>query len=128
MSVKLLVVSHNRIGQEMVEVARSILGDNCAPVRFVSISSNLQPQDLGAYADQVKDVIGELISDFGVLILTDIFGATPSNLAGYFAAGLKVRVVSGINLPMLVRVLNYHNQDLEELVTIAIKGAKTGIT
>lgn len=128
MSVKLLVITHNLIGQEMIATATSILGGGYPPIHFVSVPSNLEPQNLGDYADQVKQAIGELISDQGVLILTDIFGATPCNLAGYFAAGLKVKVVSGLNLPMLVRVLSYRSKDIDQLVTIAIEGARTGIT
>ncbi len=128
MSVRLLLITHNLIGQELIETATSILGDSSLPIRFVSIPTSLEPGDLGAYADQVKDVIGELISDQGILILTDIFGATPANLAGYFAAGLKIKVVSGLNLPMLIRVLNYNEQGLDRLAAIAIEGARTGIT
>ncbi len=127
MSVEILVITHNLIGQEMIATATSILGDGCQSIHFISIPANLEPQNLGACADQVKQAIGELISDHGVLILTDIFGATPCNLAGYFAAGLNVKVVSGVNLPMLVRVLNYCSSDIDQLYTVAIEGAKTGI-
>ena len=116
------------MGREVIKTATSILGEACPQIRFVSIPANLEPHDLGACADQVRKAIEESICDHGVLILTDIFGATPANLAGYFAAGLKVKVVSGLNLPMLVRVLNYRTQELDRLATIAIEGAKSGIT
>ncbi len=128
MSVRLLLITHNLIGQELIETATSILGDSCPPIGFISIPTSLEPCDLGACADQVKGAIGELICDQGILILTDLFGATPANLAAYFAAGHKIKVVSGLNLPMLIRVLNYNEQGLDRLAAIAIEGARTGIT
>lgn len=128
MSVSILVVTHNLIGQELINTATSILQHDDLPLTFVSVPGNLGPQDLGTYADQVKAVIEDLISDHGILILTDLFGATPSNLAAYFAANLKIRIVSGLNLPMLIRVLNYRVRDLDQLAALAIEGARTGIT
>ena len=60
-------------------------------------------------------------------MLTDIFGATPDNLARYFAGDRKPRVVRGINLPMLLSVLNYAQQPLGQLSETALNGARSGI-
>lgn len=127
MTVALLIISHNRIGQELIATAASILNNTSHEINSISIPANLQPQDLAYYADQIKSTITELHTPQGLLILTDIFGATPDNLAQYFSTGLKVEIVSGINLPMLLRVLNYRGQALDELSATALEGAQKGI-
>ena len=63
----------------------------------------------------------------GVLVLTDMFGSTPSNVASRLMARDGIQIVSGINLPMLLRVLNYPELGLEELVQKAVSGARDGV-
>jgi PTS system ascorbate-specific IIA component len=126
MSVSLLVITHNQLGQELIDTAASILDKQLPEVNFISISANLKPDDLGHYADQVKNMINQLDIEKGVLILTDICGATPYNLAKYFASDKNIKIVSGISLPMLLRVLNFPNQSLQALSLTAIKGACKG--
>ena len=127
MAVATLIVTHNGIGQSLIDTAAAMLANNNLPVTPLSVPANLQPQDLGYYADQIRDHIVDLNSTDGVLILTDICGATPNNLARYFAVQDNVEVISGLNLPMLVRVLNYGEKPLDELVKIALEGGRTGI-
>ena len=66
-------------------------------------------------------------SGAGVLVLTDVYGATPDNLARYFTEQGNARVVSGVNMPMLLRVLNYSRQPLQQLCETAVAGGKSGI-
>lgn len=127
MKVALLIITHNRIGQELISTASSILGNNTPPIHSISIPADLNPGDLGGYADQIRDTIANLNSRHKVLILTDIYGSTPNNLARYFASDPGAVVLSGVNLPMLLRVINYCGQDLDQLVITAIEGAKKGI-
>ena len=127
MKVALLIITHNQIGQELIATASAILGINTPPIYSISIPAELKPSDMGKYADQIRELMVELNSRHEVLVLTDIYGATPNNLARYFANGLNVAVISGVNLPMLLRVLNYCEQDLDQLVITAIEGAKKGI-
>lgn len=135
MTVSLLVITHNQLGQELIDTAGSILGNHLLKVNFISVSANLKPDDLGCYADQIKNTINQLdiansISNDnhnGILILTDICGATPYNLAKYFATDKNINIVSGVNLPMLLRVLNYPNQSLQALSLTAIEGARKGV-
>ena len=127
MNVGLLIITHNQIGTELIATASSILGNKLPPIQSISVPAELDPADLGGYADQIRDTIIDLTSNQELLIFTDIFGATPNNLARYFANDLSAEVVSGVNLPMLLRVLNYCQQDLGQLVVTAIEGAKKGI-
>jgi PTS system mannose-specific IIA component len=140
-TVGLLVITHNRLGQELIDTAACIFGNQLLEVNFISVPSDLSPSDLGRYADQIKSTINRLSiassddsgndsnyhNDNGILILTDICGATPYNLAKYFATDKNISIVSGINLPMLIRVLNYPSQSLQALSLTAIEGARKGV-
>ena len=126
--VGILIVTHNNIGKEMLKTAETIVG-KCVPgIRTVGIPGNLLASDLAKYADQIKADIDLLDKGQGVLILTDMFGATPSNLAHYFANNHDVKIISGLNLPMLIRIINYDDQPLLEMTNTAISGANNGIT
>ena len=127
MKVALLIITHNQIGSELISTAGSILGNNALPIHSISIPAELNAGDLGGYADQIRDTIVDLNSRQKLLVLTDIYGATPNNLARYFANDINSVVLSGVSLPMLLRVLNYCEQDLDQLVITAIEGAKKGI-
>jgi PTS system mannose-specific IIA component len=127
MKVGLLIITHNQIGAELIATANSILGNKLPPIQSISIPAELDPVSLGGYADQIRDTIIDLTAKQNLLIITDIYGATPNNLARYFANDLNAEVVSGVNLPMLLRVLNYSQQDLNQLVVTAIEGARKGI-
>ena len=72
-------------------------------------------------------MVMELDTGDGVLVLTDVCGATPSNIACRLVSLGRVMVVSGLNLPMLMRILNYPNLSLEELAERAVSGGRQGI-
>jgi len=124
MSVGLLLVTHGKIGVELIAVVEGICGQAQPRLYLISIPSDLQPDDLGRYADMVRDAMLECDGGDGVLVMTDLFGATPDNLARHFSQESNAPVVSGINLPMLLRVLNYPQESLEELTRTAQIGER----
>jgi len=126
--VGVLIITHNRIGEVMLETAESMMGKTFSKVKTIGIPGNLSPDKLGIYADQIKSTIEQLDKGKGVLIMTDMIGATPNNLALYFSEQKQVKIISGLNLPMLMRVINYSDQPLELLAKIGIVGANKGIT
>lgn len=126
--VGILIVTHNHIGDELLKTAETIIGKKLPRVCSISVPGNLTSDRIGRYADTIKNAIVQLEQGHGVLILTDMLGATPSNLAHYFAEDLNVKIISGLNLPMLIRIINYANQPLELLAKIGIVGANKGIT
>ncbi len=77
---------------------------------------------------KVGNALTKLSTDEGVLFITDSYGSTPSNIASDFLDNKKRILVSGLNLPMLVRIMNYRSLPLEELKQVAIDGGKHGIT
>jgi len=125
MSVGLLIVTHGEVGQALLDSAYAMLGGSVLQVGVVSVS-NVSDSD-----DVVKEVgaaISKLNQKDGVLLLTDIYGATPSNIAMRFQDdGVQVMVVSGINLPMLIRVLNYPDLSIEQLLEKALSGGRDGV-
>ena len=127
MNVGILLVTHEDIGAQLITVARTIFNQPPVPVSLVSVPSDLEPAVLGKFADLIRNAIDDQEQGQGVLVLTDIFGATPDNLARHFASDRNARVVSGINLPMLLCVLNYARQPLEQLSKTALEGGRSGI-
>lgn len=127
MNAAILLVTHEQIGSQLLATAKAIFRNGMAPVACVSVPANITPQQPGRYADQIRDTVIELDSGAGVPVLTDVCGATPDNLARYFAEQVNVRVVSGVNLPMLLRVLNYSWRSLQQLRETAVAGGKSGI-
>ena len=93
----------------------------------VAVPANFSTQQLGRYADQIRDGISEQDNGAGVLVLTDVFGATSDNPARYFAERGNAHVISGVNLPMLLQVLNYAGQSLPQLCETAESGGHSGI-
>lgn len=127
MSVGILLITHEDIGAQLVSVARTIFKQPSIPISVVSVPADLEPAVLGKYADLIRNAIQDMENGQGVLVLTDVYGATPDNLARYFSSDCNARVVSGINLPMLLRVLNYAQQSLEELCQTALNGGRDGV-
>ena len=127
MSVGILVITHEDTGAQLVSVARTIFEQPAIAISLVSVPADLEPAVLGKYADLIHNAIKDRDNGQGVLVLTDVYGATPDNLARYFSRDYNARVVSGINLPMLLRVLNYPQQPLEQMCETALEGGRSGI-
>lgn len=127
MSVGLLLVTHNDIGAQLKTVAAAIFSREMPSLATVSIPADLAVEELGKFADLVRDSIRQQDHGDGVLVLTDLHGATPNNLARHFCSGANARVVSGVNLPMLLRVLNYAAQPLQQLSETAVSGGISGV-
>jgi PTS system mannose-specific IIA component len=124
MSVGLLLITHNRIGTELLHTATRMLGECPLAAKAMAVSEQDDPDKLRAEALHCVQALDE---GAGVLVLTDLFGSTPSNVAASLRAKANVRVLSGVNLPMLVRVLNYHRLDLAELTDKALSGGHDGV-
>jgi len=124
MTVGILLISHNQIGTELINTARQML--SCSPLltKVISIGTSDKPEVITMQLNE--ELIG-LDQGNGVLILTDMFGSTPSNIACTVSQRSNIRVISGLNLPMLIRVLNYPNLNLDELEIKALSGGQEGI-
>ena len=125
MSVAVLLVTHEHIGSDMLSIAASILNDELNNISCIEIPMDA---DTSCTVNLVASAIDNLTTNEGVLILTDSYGSTPSNIANEFLNHEQRALVSGLNLPMLIRIMNYRALPLDELRDIAIEGGKRGIT
>ncbi|WP_455217452.1 PTS sugar transporter subunit IIA [Kaarinaea lacus] len=124
MTIGVLIVSHGTLGQAMLDISVKTLDVCPLATRVLNVSFECDPDLI---ARNAEDMAKELDSGDGVLILTDLCGATPSNIACRLVRHHRAMVVAGLNLPMLMRVLNYPNLTLEEMAERAIDGGRQGI-
>ena len=111
--IGVVVVTHGQLATELVHGAETIVGD-LPHVTAVSIGWHEDTQDA---RDEIAQAISRVTRDHGVLILTDMFGGTPSNLAMTFLAQGSIEVVTGVNLPMLIKLAGVTPQ--ADLLTVA---------
>ncbi|MDM8535331.1 PTS fructose transporter subunit IIA [Desulfobacterales bacterium HSG17] len=101
--IGIVIVTHGRLGDSLIETAEFILGSRVEAMTAVSININEAPDELrGKIVRGLKTVNRKK----GTLILTDMFGGTPSNLSYSFLEEGKVEVLSGVNLPILLKAVN----------------------
>lgn len=124
MSVGLLIITHNNIGQQLLETATIMLGTSPLATANLAIESDSDPEQSISHA---RTLLAEVNHGDGVLVLTDMYGSTPSNIANRLADNNDVTVITGINLPMLIRVLNYPRLNLNQLSEKARSGGHDGI-
>ena len=120
----LLLIMHGRLGDDMPDAAKEILTDCPLATASIAVNSNSDPDQLLETANRLCD---DLDNGDGVLILTDLYGSTPSNIANRLTDTHNASVISGANLPMLLRILNYPEMSLEALCDKAANGARDGI-
>ncbi len=125
MSVALLIITHAPFGSATVEVTTGTLGSLPLPTRVMDIPRDCDPE---REKQRAQALIDELDQGDGVLLLTDLYGATPSNIASSLMDGEhQLTLVSGLNLAMLLRVMNYAEDALPELAEKALSGGHGGI-
>jgi len=117
----ILLVTHNGLGDSLVDCVRHVLG---------SVPSNLMVLAIHARDDaqrkekEGRAVIAHLDTGEGVLLLADMFGATPSNICTRLCQLPNVAGVAGLNLPMLLRVVTHGSKPLDQLARIALEGGR----
>ena len=122
--IGVLVISHGAIGETLLSSAEVILGARQTRVATLGVSRNEDPEAVLARARQRA---AQLDDGTGLLVLTDMFGATPCNVASRLLADGRVEGVSGVSLPMLVRVLSARNGSLPAAVQRALSGGAEGV-
>jgi mannose PTS system EIIA component len=122
--IGVLVISHGAIGETLLASAEAILGAKQARVATLGVSRSDDPDKVLARA---RELAAQLDDGAGLLVLTDMFGATPCNVAARLLADGRVEGVSGVSLPMLVRVLSARNGSLPAAVQRALSGGAEGV-
>ncbi|RME33261.1 MAG: PTS sugar transporter subunit IIA [Gammaproteobacteria bacterium] len=126
MSVGILLITHDDIGGALLETARVTFGEEL-PLAAAAVHA-CRRDDPERVLEQARAAAAGVDSGDGVLVLTDLYGATPSNIALRLKQECRqMEVVSGLNLPMLLRTLNYADLDLVTLADYAVTGGRNGI-
>lgn len=125
MTVGLLLVTHGKLGRHLLDTMTEMMSGTL-PLQHDTLEVR-RVQSPEAMIAQGLKIIERLNGGDGVLILTDAFGSTPSNIANKLAEGVNARVIAGVNLPMLVRICNYPKLAIDELAKIAVEGGQRGI-
>ncbi len=125
MAVGILLLTHEGIGSALVAVAQRLLRQLPLKTEAFEVPFDGDPE---ALLPRASAALRRVDGGDGVLLLTDLYGATPSNLAARLARiGTPVRRVSALSLPMLLRVMNYAELGLNELPAVAAAGARNGV-
>ena len=122
--IGILLVSHGAFGESLIHCASHVLGKRPLYVRQLGVTVHDDPEEILPTAE---DLIRFLDQGQGVLVMTDIYGATPANIATRLLKPGRVEGIAGVNLPMLIRALTYRNESLESMTAKALSGGTEGV-
>ena len=122
--IGILIVSHGAFGEALIHSASHVLGKRPLQVQQLGVTVHDDPD---AILPQAQELVRQLDSGDGVLVLTDILGATPSNIATRLLKPGKVEGLSGASLPMLIRALTYRDEPLAAVLDKAMSGGREGV-
>ena len=122
--IGILLLTHGTLGESLIHTAIHVLNKRPARLKQLGVTAQDDPLLL---LPQARALVKEIDDGHGVLILTDMFGGSPSNLAAKLLVPGKVDAVAGVSLPMLIRALTYREKSLEVIVTKAISGGCEGV-
>lgn len=124
--IGILVVTHANLGGSLIETVGFVLGNEPENLTAVSIDIQEDPERL---RKKIKKGISKVRTDAGVIILTDMFGGTPSNLSYSFLEDGRVEVISGVNLPILLKAVNSRKKmAMKELTNSLVEHGKRSIS
>ena len=124
MSVALVFITHEGIASHLVNIGEAILQKKNNNLACFEVAMDASVDDK---LDDIDKQLEQLDTSEGLLVITDIYGSTPSNIAQTIADKYHADLLSGVNLPMIIRLLNYRDEDIATLLKKALDGAKKGI-
>lgn len=122
--IGILIISHGNLGDSLIHCANHVMGER--PQHLLHLDVTIK-DDPDATLSQALGLVQQLECGDGVLVLSDICGATPCNIASRLSNPSRVECLAGVNLPMLVRALTYRNEPLAVVVEKALSGGKEGV-
>ena len=123
--IGILVVTHENLGEHLIRCATHVMGEQPEQLMNLGVFVEDDPDDTLV---SMQALVRQLDTGEGVLILCDILGATPCNIASRLVQPEHVACVAGVNLPMLVKTLTYRNEALSVTIEKALSGGKNGVT
>ncbi len=122
--VGIILVTHNGLGDSLADCLRHVMGNVPANLKVVSVLADDDPR---RKEDEARALIAQLDTGDGVLLLSDLFGATPCNIARRLYQPGRVEGVCGVNLPMLLRAVFYSDKPLAEVMQKALESGRNCI-
>ncbi|MDD5366980.1 MAG: PTS fructose transporter subunit IIA [Gallionellaceae bacterium] len=123
--IGLLIVAHGNLGESLIQCATYVLGQRPEQLRALDLTAY---EDADAMLEVARRKLAELSQENdGVLVLADVYGATPCNTVCKLLRPGRVEAVAGVNLPMLLKVLNYRSEALNLLADRAAAGGQAGV-
>ena len=122
--IGIFLVTHGTLGEALIQCACHVLNKRPPQIVQLGLSAQDDPLDI---LPQARQMLNWADSGYGVLVMTDIFGATPGNVAAKLIEPGRVEAVAGVNLPMLLRVLTYRERDMDTLLKRAVPGGCEGV-
>ena len=123
----ILLIAHAPLANALRQCVLHVFPDCGTTVVAIDVQPNLQPEETLGAARIAMDQLTQQPQVKGVLVLADIFGATPSNVAQKLVDGASSRLITGVNLPMLLRAVSYRHEPLDTLVSRAVIGGTQGV-
>ncbi len=124
MSIALFFVTHEGIASNLLHIAEAIIQKQNNNLSFIEVPMDA---DLDTIINSIESKLNSLNLNRGILFITDIYGGTPSNIAQLLATNYDANLISGVNLPMIISLLNYRNKTEQALIQKALDGAHKGI-
>lgn len=124
MSVGIVIVTHGKTGQSLLEEAGFVLGEVLDDILVIAFN---QSKDMHSGIEEIRSSINRVDKGEGILVLTDLMGSSPSNLVNEVLEDVHAVMVTGINLGMLIRVCNYREKNLEMLAQKAVEGGRMAV-
>ncbi|MHB1676472.1 MAG: PTS sugar transporter subunit IIA [Sulfuriferula sp.] len=121
--IGILIVAHGTLGESLIQCATHVLGERPSLLAALDVTAQTQPTML----DKGRNLIDELNQGDGVLLLSDVYGATPCNTMCRLLSPGSVEGIAGVNLPMLMRAITYRSEPLGSLITKAVAGGQEGV-
>jgi PTS system ascorbate-specific IIA component len=122
--IGILIITHGTLGECLIHCASHML--NKRPPRVMHLGMSGEDDPL-LVLPQARTLVTELDAGQGVLILTDMYGGSPSNMAAQLVVPGQIEAVAGVNLPMLIRSLTYRDNPLATIVAKAVSGGCEGV-
>lgn len=119
----ILIVAHAPLASALRQCVLHVFPDSADAVLALDVQPNVPPEESLA---QARAMVRQLDQPH-TLVLTDVFGATPCNVAQRLVDGLRSKLITGVNLPMLLRTVSYRHESLDALVSRALIGATQGV-
>ena len=119
----ILIIAHAPLASALRQSVLHVFPDDSAFIQAVDVMPNMPTEETLATAVAAMSILNQ----GHTLVLTDMFGATPCNIAQKLVDGLKAKLIAGVNLPMLVRAMTYRGEPLDALVARALSGGSQGV-